>query len=788
MSALQANPFLMAGGDDGYKIERSLRFYDDNSANLTCTTGNATSSGTWTWSGWIKRCELGTNQCILGGFSSGSYGAIYFDTYDRLFYYDPSVEFSINKRFRDVSAWYHLCIVHNASSSITFYANGVQFYQHTSNVPSTTRLNGNSTNVILGARLINVFNSKNFYFHGYMTEINFVDGQALAPTNFGEFDNNNSWQPLKYTGTYGNNGYYLNFSDNSSLSNLGSDSSGNNHNFTAHSFQLTADDGNDSLIDTPTDYTASPNNGGNYATLNPLRYGSGSVSDGNLRCSTPTNNNGFRTSTLGMSSGKWYWEVEWKGGSYAMIGLAGTENPTGNGTILGWNSTSYAYMFNGNKVHSGNTSSYGNSLSTGDIVGVAFDADNGTLEFYRNGTSQGQAYTGVTSGPYFAACSDYNTSTSATFIFNFGQRSFEYTPPTGYLSVCTANLPDPTIADPSEYFDTHLYTGNSSASQALTLPFEPGMMWHKKRDSASSHYIHDAIRGFANNKAVCPNRTNAEGHNSYYYSLSLSGTTLTAGDTNGGNEWNNNTGTYVNWLWKGGSSTVSNTDGNITSQVRANPTAGFSIVSYTGSSSGTTVGHGLNAPPEMIIVKDRDNGVYNWQVAHIGIGADDSLLLNKTDAKSDYNAWNNTRPTSTVFSLGAGTLGVNTNGNDIIAFCFAPVEGYSAFGSFQGGSYTNAGPYVYTGFTPKWVMIKAYNDSGHWFINDSIREPDNPKTLSLRGSDSSSEGSSPTNEDNIDFLSNGFRPTGGQDSGNGNGTLYVYAAFAEHPLKTARAR
>jgi hypothetical protein len=250
---------------------------------------------------------------------------------------------------------------------------------------------------------------------------------------------------------------------------------------------------------------------------------------------------------------------------------------------------------------------------------------------------------------------------------------------------------------------------------------------------------------------------------------------------------------FVAWCWDAGSSTVSNTDGTITSQVRANQTAGFSIVTYTGSSTNTTVGHGLNAAPEMIIVKDRDFP-YNWQVNHVGIGADESLLLNTTAAKADFNAWNNTRPTSSVFSLGAGTLGVNTNGNDLIAYCFAPVAGYSAFGSYEGNSSAD-GPFVYTGFRPALVICKAYVAASTtvtgWVMQDSARGSYNViNAKQLYANENYAEGKrgdgSSTNPQRVDmdFLSNGFKLREIGNEINATGYSYIYMAWAENPFQT----
>jgi hypothetical protein len=773
MSALQANPFLMAGGDDGYVVERSLRFYDDNSAYLKRTMGTPTSSGTWTWSGWVKRSELGTNQAIASGFGGSIFSTFYFDTNDKLFFYDYNVEYTIDVRFRDVGAWYHICIAHSASSSITIYVNGAQVHQRTSNVPSVSRFNYSGGTANIGTRQTSS-SGRSLYYHGYIAEVNFIDGQALGPTNFGEFDDFNVWQPLKYSGTYGNNGYYLNFSDNSSTSTIGADSSGNSNDFTSHNISVSSGAGNDSVLDSPTD---------NYCTLNESTYTQNQVqqTDGGLYFVNSSRNYPAMGTMLIPKSGKYYYEVTINSVGNINIGLANHQPIPDYGgpgfNIYYTRTTLKSYGYNLNGVYAGNS---GNSLATGDVVGVAINADNSQISWYKNGSLivSSKSFTNSNLVPYI---SQDTTSGSCGGTVNFGQQPFSYTV-SGYKSLSTGNLPEPTIPDGSKYFDTKVWTGTGSTNSIATN-FSPDFVWIKSRSDATYHKLYDIVRGVG--KDLGSNRSDAEGYrNDTLTSFDSTGFTL---GSDGQAPVNRSGRSYVGWAWDGGSSTVSNTDGSITSNVRAQPSAGFSIVSYSGSSSAVTVGHGLNAAPEMIIIKDRDSGVYNWQVAHISMNADDSLLLNKSDSKTDYNAWNNTRPTSTVFSLGAGTLGVNTNGNNMIAYCFAPVEGYSSFGRFEGTGEDLHGPYINCGFTPAFVMIKDTNDSNPWRIWDSGRELSNPKTYSLVPNSSGSETDN-TNGDDVDFLSYGFRPAAGQNSGNGNGTHYIYAAFAEHPFKTARAR
>ena len=230
---------------------------------------------------------------------------------------------------------------------------------------------------------------------------------------------------------------------------------------------------------------------------------------------------------------------------------------------------------------------------------------------------------------------------------------------------------------------------------------------------------------------------------------------------------------------------MSNTDGSITSQVRANPTSGFSIVTYSGNStSGATVGHGLNATPNFIIVKNNTGGSYNWIVYSEPTGATKYLSLNQTIAATTISTtWNNTAPSSSVFTLG-NDASVNVSGNTYVAYCFAPVEGFSAFGSYTGNGSAD-GPFVYTGFRPRWILIKSSSNTETWNIYDTTRGTYNVLDMYLQAQSSAAEGTNHA----FDVLSNGFKlRLGGGGGGNTNGATYIYAAFAEHPFKTSRAR
>jgi hypothetical protein len=536
----------------------------------------------------------------------------------------------------------------------------------------------------------------------------------------------------------------------------------------------------DSLIDTPTNYESENGNaGGNYATLNLLSSASSTLSNGNLDFSNSNSSNKGGYGTIGMQSEKYYFEATMpSSGTNCQVGVV-TQDGISSSNYVGSNANGWAYDANGTKYNNGSNSSYGATYTNNDVIGVAFDADNGTLTFYKNGTSQGTAFTGLTSGPYFPAVSTYNSG----LVVNFGQRPFAYTPPTGFVSLCTQNLTDPTIADGSTAMDVALYTGNGSTQTISGLGFSPDWVWLKKRSGAADHYLYDQVRGAT--YRLYSNTADAE---------STSSTGLTAFTSDGftvgsANDVNQSSNTYVGWAWDAGTTTdTSNTDGSITpTGVRANPSAGFSIVSYTGTGSNATIGHGLNATPDFYVVKRR-SAADDWECYHSALGATYYGKLNATDAfttAGGTSRWNDTPPTNSVFSVGT-TDNVNGSSSTYIAYCFAAVAGYSAFGSYTGNG-SNDGPFLYTGFKPAFLIIKNTTSgvAEYWLMMDSTRSPDNVVNEFLYPNGSGAEG---TQYFETDFLSNGFKIRNSSRADNYNNESYVYMAFAEHPFKTARAR
>ena len=559
--------------------------------------------------------------------------------------------------------------------------------------------------------------------------------------------------------------------------------------------------GCDSLVDSPTNGTETDTGvgaevRGNYATLNPLILGSNIVlSDGNLKFTSGNTGYVNARSTVGVSSGKWYAEFEIVT-SPCYIGIALGQLPTlswvGN-SIYGW-----VYHINGNIYHNNVvTSSSGASFTSGDIIGLAFDADNRTATWYKNGSSQGIYSLGSAAqagDTFFFAGAAYVTD---SYVVNFGQRPFAYTAPSGYKTLCTANLPTPTIADGSLYFDTKLYTGNGGTQSITGLGFSPDLVWIKSRAGTFNHALTDSVRGTG--KELYSNLTNTETTFNVITALTSNGFSVST-QSGAYNATNWNSSAYAAWCWDAGSSTVSNTDGSITSQVRANASAGFSVCTFsiTTTNSISTFGHGLGVSPEFVIIKPR-NTTNAWAVFHAFSQASPlqgRLLLNETGAVYNYgyNVWSQSSTTLGVYSNILAAPGTAIN---CIAYCFAPVLGYSAMGSYTSQSGNN---FVYVGFRPKFLLVKktaatADNAYEGWIIFDSERGSYNINQESLFANSSQAEGlrgngsSSIPSTFGVDFLSNGFAfKDSSTEYNRADPGTYIYYAVAENPFNLARAR
>lgn len=749
-----------AGG--GYEIDQSIRFNDDDSAYLSRTPGSAGNRKTFTFSCWVKRANLtGANQPI---FSAGGDDWLMFLSAETLGFNTSGSNYRVvtTQLFRDPGAWMHIVLrvdTTNATAGdrLRLYVNGSEITDFGTDTNPT--LNFDTAFNSTGEHNIGKLVGASQYFDGYLAEIHHVDGTSLGPDSFGEANSDGVWIPKKPSGlSYGTTGFHVNGADSSDL---GADQVGSND-WTSNNLATT-----DQMPDTPSL---------NHWTLNPLDSGS-TLANGNLQ-----NKGGSSTNTHAPAfpkTGKWYVEIDCidintgTAGAH-FFGICDASVPySANFTTHA--ATSAGQQRGGQLKKDNSNTSSGTAVNDGDVIALAFDADNLTLDLYVNNSASGSQITGLTDVQYKLWIQDGGTVTNMQF--NFAEASFEYTPPTGFKALSTANLVTPSITDGSAYFNPVLFTGNSGTAFSVTgVGFQPDFVWGKPRSYADNHRLMDVVRG--STKQLISNATNAEFTQAQGIT-SFDSDGFTVGTHNG---LNTGTNTYVGWCWLADNTTgSSNTDGSInTTATSVNTTAGFSISKYDGSGSNATVGHGLGIAPKMVIVKEMTDS-RSWVVYHEGIGdAAKVFYLNQTAAAgTDATVWNSTAPTSTVFSVGTAN-GSNGSGNTYIAYAFAEIPGYSSIGSYTGNGSATDGPFVYTGFKPAFVMFKvSSNAPTGWAIIDNKRSnPFNPTDGLLQPDQSGAEGTT----DKWDILSNGFKVRTTWPAVNGNGYTVTYMAFAEHPF------
>ena len=795
-----AKDTLFTRPSGSYQISRSVRLRASASAYFNRTPASATNRKTWTWSAWVKRGSLGSAQTLfnVGDGTGTNELLISFPATDIIRFYSYigayQMQLDTTQVFRDPSAWYHIVVSVDttqatASNRAKLYVNGSQITAFsTATYPSQnydayiniTQPHSIGRDIFVGR-----------YFDGYLTEINFIDGQALTPSSFGETNAvTGVWQPKKYSGTYGTNGFYLNFSDNSNntAATIGKDYSGNGNNWTPNNISVTAGVTYDSMIDVPTLYADGNSGRGNYAVLNPLKNAL-TLSAANLNWVGISSGVKIALSSLAVTSGKWYFEAFLTNTSVSgNWGIGLLNNPTASTTLAPSNYSYGWILFTGGgganltKYHNSSGSAiYSASNSIGATIGVAFDVDTGKIWFSRNNVwLEGDPSTGSTpsfsnlTGTVQAFAYAYDSADQGSV--NFGQRPFTYTPPTGFKAINTQNLPAPTISNGANYMAATTYTGTGSSltvSNAVNgISFKPDWVWIKRRNGPQSHQLYDVIRGV--NQAVYSNLTSAEVTEANGLSAFTSSGFTVISDIG----VNTSGGTYVGWNWKASNTTASNTNGSITSTVSAGATQGFSVVQFTATGATATVGHGLGVAPQMIIVKDAASAG-NWAVWHTSLTSTAYyLFMNTTAAQANTSAiWTGT-PSSTTFGIGSWHTADRQ-----IAYCFAQVAGYSAFGSYTGNGSAD-GPFVFLGFRPRFIMIKASSSTGNWTIVDTSRDTYNVLTAGLYPNLSNAE----SNPGASDILSNGFKMRNTFTDVNGSGTTYIYMAFAENPFKISLAR
>ena len=774
---------------------QSLRMDYASGAYLSRTPSSTGDRKTWTWSGWIKRTNVDrSNQYIYTAHSGSNYFAFYFKEGKFASYYGTGSNYGIisDREFRDTTNWYH--IVHQVDAVNTtqrVWVNGSEMSLNSSRNPGNSNypMNQSSVPMVIGKHS---WGSSSFN-DMYLAEVNYTDGQKYEASDFGE-TKNGVWIAKEPSVTYGTNGYRLQFKQTgdgettASSTTIGADTSGNNNHY--KDYNLDSYDSN--MPDSPEN---------NFCTLNPLNAndnrGQATFSRGNLRMVSSSSNRGFTTGTMKLH-GKVYFEVLSRDGNNGFVGINDINNEvhSGKGQSIDF--------YGGSPRIDGTALSDTGTFDDGDIVGVAVDVDAKSIQFFNNNSS---VYSGnyTTDAEYFPFLYDSSGGRTMDAVANFGQDSsftgektsgssnaqddngqgdFYYAPPSGYLALCSANLPDTTISpnqdtQADDHFNTVLWTGNATDTNITGVGFQPDWVWAKNRSNAYHHALVDSSRGAT--KVLKSSATSSEGTFSEQITGFLADGFSVGDNSDSGNYVNINSHTYVAWNWKAnGGTTSSNTDGNETSTVQVNTDAGFSIVLWTGGSNVQThtFGHGLGVKPAMVIHKRRGS-TSDWSVWHQGVSSpnDNYLLLNSQASSNASTSWE--QPTTTVLQPYIGSTG-----DTWVSYVFAEIEGYSKFGSYTGNGNAD-GTFVFTGFRPAWIMFKVTNTTGNWNIYDSVRDPDNIVAQKLRADGSNAE---VTSSDDFDILSNGFKL---RDSGaglNSSSNTYIYMAFAEQPFKFSNAR
>ena len=872
---------------------QSLRFDDGSSAYLTRTPDDASNRRTFTWSGWVKRCSPATANVVFSSYvDANNFFAIRLRAYGdngrlEIIHYSTGNDLNLTTTqvIRDVSAWYNIVVAIDTTQGTDtnrakVYINGSQVTDFS--VATYPSQNFDTDVNIVDAHYVGSLAAGN-YHDGYLSDVNFIDGLQLTPTSFGE-TKNGVWIPINTSGlTFGTNGFRLKFKS-SDFNESGSaitdpygsatdvpdddvaDASGKGNHFSVSGL-VTSDFG---MLDSPEN---------NFATLNVLdNRGSATIAEGSLKATLPANSN--ITATIAPTSGKWYWECYLNDTTNPYIGVQSVD--TAGSGFVAYSQDAVALNSAGDIYYDGGSQSGAfegsPAWSNTNILSVAYDVDNNKIWWALNGqfySANASSESTIAYSVVEAGNSAYDLSSQVTHgvaflsssasngivTINFGQDGsfageltgdaigdakdgngkglFKYAPPSGYLALCTANLPEPNIGANSDtqstnHFGILTWSGDNDARDISvgasgitgTVDFTPDWAWIKRRNGASNgsdHLLIDSVRGVNGHKGLSTNGTAIEGLTPAGSSWTNFGDIVSfkAGGFNGsasGTEEaiNQSGGTYVAWNWKaGGTPTATNSAGagntptagsvkidgvNLDSalagnipatKLSANTIAGFSIVTYTGTgstSSGVTIAHGLGKTPVWIITK-KQNAVgtdYGWSVWHQELGGNYGIWLDKNAARN-VNMWDSySNFSSTVFGPADKDYN-NVNTATYVNYVFAEIEGYSKFGKYTGNNAATDGTFVHLGFRPAWIMIKRDEAGVGWFMYDTRRSPYNTAYQTLFANGNTVEGT--YSGDSIDMLSNGFKIMAAVNrTGLTTTDTYIYMAFAESPFKYANAR
>jgi hypothetical protein len=771
------------GAIDTGDIQKSLRFRGAQDISDTPSAGSTLKAITFSF--WLQRCALGTEQAIFGGQRTGTgYAGDYFgfDPSDRFFIgFDDSANpfgpYATTAVFRDPSAFQHFVLRFDTAQAVQ--ADRVRLYVNNQSISISNGLALNADLYFLhnngnpnwwGVRSDGA-GGKTSYFSGYLARCCAVAGQSLAPSSFGYQNTEiNEWvtktaAEVKAVVDTGNaSSSMLEFDDGTSLATLGNDYSSKNNDWVLNGHSLTAGANYDWMDDVP---------GNSFATWNTLDKGTSLViaEGGTLVGISGSANQTVRTTISLPSSGDFYAEVV-AGTNTILVGVAKSE-----ATLLNWlgsDANGWSYNSNnGQKYNNGSGSAYGATYTAGDVIGIKFSSGAGLVEFLKNNVSQGVAFTGL-SGQLFISVGCVSNMGS-TYI-NFGQRPFAYTPPTGFKALSQRNLPDVPAAllDPTDH---HIdITVTKSGDTNFTLPWNAStydtFFEIKRRDAAGDWYQIDGLRGY--DKILKSNGTAAETTDANV--LGVSGTTCTLKSTLAN-------GTYVISATKAGlsASRQTNTDGSITSTVSRNVDSGFAIVKWNQpASSPVTVGHGLGKPLGLNIIRWLD-AADNWYVFHSARGGTKNLRLNNADAEYTASSiWNDSAPSSTVFTLGSGF----NSAHPMVAYCYADSAIQKSFSYTGNGS--AGGPYVNLGFECGRIIFKPSSAVGAWELFDSARDVYNVANRLVEPNSSGAEQQAASYE--VDLLASAVKLRGSGASINASTVTYIGHAWAVTTGKYSNAK
>lgn len=673
--------------------------FDGVDDSLTRTPASEGNRRTWTYSCWFRPAKSGSVVLFEGEHPTSGWTALR-TSVDQVYFADYLGGYRIQRnavaQLTDQTAFYHLLCVVDTTEAVAddrakLYLNGARLTEWTTNATTIAQ------NEVLGVNttqphgiMASPFNHT--WAGGYLAQAQFVDGQALTPDDFGEWSDKVTglWVPKEYKGAYGTNGFHLDFANAAAL---GGDVSGQGNAWAVNGAPV-------QTLDTPTN---------THATLNPAHWLSTRVipatfSEGNLRVTHGTSAYGHYASTIALPrAGKWYWE-------YTL------NSDFGSGGIGGAANMNVAWFYRGDIYAATPQTGLSPVLGTGDVVSALYDADAATVTFLRNNVAHGVAVNIAAhmTDDLFAMAGDWANTQATDITARFGATGFTYSPPDGYLSLCSANLHDPETLRSSTLAGIVLRTGTGVEASVTGLEFAPDFAVLKSRTFAESWGVFDTVRG--DNQRLIFDGTNAQQELDPTLGFTSTGYDLAGGP-------------FVNLFNKSGQAYLDLC-------LKAGSQSGFEIVTYTGTGVARSVGHSLGKAPAFMLVK-ATSAANGWRVYHAALGATQFLQMTAGAVGTGTGIWNDTAPTGTTFTIG-DNVSVNEAGVGYVAYLFTDSDIFKAF-SFTGSGNAD-GPFVHLGGRPLAIPFWKGVGTTNWFNFDAARNPYNPVTRYLLPSAPNGEG------------------------------------------------